>query len=212
MAVNSTDYSELEDAVKAAIVAAVGIGGTDPYIPVKAISIYNGEMALTPDSLADWCINRHGPHIVISLEGMDADEFNADGGKHPRVTWQSFEVAFYVYDESLRGLGGDDSEATRGRSGKTNAPGIWKMLEDIQGTLSGYVAAISALEWEGPFWQMAKPVAQAKGKQLWRLACTYRGAVANSIDTSGLTAATIHGELDETTSVFDPDVETYPVP
>jgi len=208
MAVNATDYSALEDAVKATIVAAIGIGGTTPYVPLKAIRFNSGEVTLDPESIAEWCLNRHGPHIVIGVEGITDEEFVNSGGKHPRRTWQDVEIALYLYDEALRGRGGDDSEGTRGRSGSTNAPGVYKMINDVRACLTGYVAAVHTLKWQGPFWGNAMPVGTAQGKHLWRMTCKYRGAVVNVLDTSALDdIVDMDGDFNRIGSTGQPDVE-----
>jgi hypothetical protein len=95
-------------------------------------------------------------------------------------------VSLYLYDETLRGRAPTKAEGTRGLSGITNSPGIFKLINDVRASLAGYVAAVYTTKWEGPHFQSATPVDTENDKHLWNLSCQYRGAVENSIDTTGL--------------------------
>ena len=208
MAVNSTDYSALEDAIRATLIAAVGSGASSPYVQDEAIRVYNGDIDLDPESFSAWGKNVHGPRIIISIEGMSDEQLTTEGGRHPRRYWQTLDLGFYLYDESLRGLDKipEGPESMRGLSGKDNAPGVWKMMSDTRAALTGYVAAINTLGWEGPIFNTFRPVTQRNGKQLWRLGASYEGAVDYSIDTSGLDDLTlIHGDYNREGSSLSPN-------
>jgi hypothetical protein len=204
VAVNSTDYSELEDAVYDTLSAALNISNSG-YIPDADIKIHDGDISLAQESFSEWAKGRHGPKVVIAIEGIDDEEFTEEGGRHPRKTWQTVTVALYLYDESLRYT---RSESRRGHSSKTNAPGIYKLINDVRATLTGYVAAVHTLGWEGPFWQNANLKEKSQGQQLWRMECQYRGCVENTIDTSALdNLDEFNGDFNVSGSTRDPDVE-----
>jgi hypothetical protein len=204
MPVNTTDYSQLEDAVKSTIMASLSktAGG---YIPDASIQLYDGDVSLEEPSFAEWAKGPHGPKVMIAIEGIVDDEFVADGGRHPRRTWQNVTVALYLYDESLRG---NRTEDRRGMSGVDNAPGIYKLINDVRATLAGYVAAVHTLKWEGPFFNDALLKEKKQGQQLWRMEAIYRGCVENSIDTSTLDAFTsVDADLNREGDLTDIAVE-----
>lgn len=181
MAINTTDYSALEDAVKATIVAVLGkaAGG---YIPDASIRIFDDPVTLDEESFSEWGKTAHGPKVIITTSDVSDEEFVEEGGVHPRKTWQTVTTAIYLYDESLRGI----RESLVGMSGVDNAPGIYKLINDVRACLTGYVAAVNALKWQGPFWQNARQVEKEKRRHLWRMECKYIGCVQNVIDTSTL--------------------------
>jgi hypothetical protein len=181
LAINTTDYSSLEDAVKATIVAVLGkaAGG---YIPDASIMVYDDPVTLDAESFAEWGKGPHGPKVIITTGDIADEEFVEEGGVHPRKTWQTVTLEIYLYEESLRG----NRESTVGMSGVDNAPGIYKLINDVRAALTGYVAAVNALKWQGPFWQNARKVEKQQRRHLWRMECNYTACVQNVIDTSTL--------------------------
>lgn len=213
MAVNSTDVSALEDAIKRKLDASLNVtnGG---YVPDRSILIYNGEMSLGNASLDEFA-KLGSPCIVIAVEDIATDQLTMEGGRHPRTWWATVDVGIYVYDETLRGT---RSEATRGLSGEDRSPGVWKLINDVAALLVGedLTTALSvSLKWEGPTLTGQRKVAAEHGKQLWRCGYEYQGAIEYSIDTSGYDDLDLlHGDLNRTdqTTPFDPDLEVETVP
>jgi hypothetical protein len=202
MAGNTTDYSALEDFVVSTLQTAL------TYAPDANVINYNGDMDLTPEAFAEYGAAGR-PVVVVAIENVGLEQLTQEGGKHPRVFWATAEVAIYLYDESLRG---DKHEAMEGLSGVTRSPGIWKLMEDVQTALTGEdpVTGSTSLKWEGPVWTSSAKIASGKGRQLWRLACDYEGAVEWQVDTSGLDdLGFIAGDFNvEPETAFDPDVES----
>jgi hypothetical protein len=200
MAVNTTEYSQVEDAIQTALRAALA------YNNDSAIRVYNGDMDLTGRSTIEWA-KLGPPCIVIAIENISDELLTEEGGRHPRSYWETLDIGLYLYDKSLRSR----QETMRGKSGVAAAPGIWKMFEDVRDTLTGLdlTSGGTTLGWEGPVWNEFRPIAQEIGEQLWRQGVTYMGAVKYPIDTSTLdTLASIHGDFNvQPTTTFDPDLE-----